>query len=143
MTLPFLVSIPHAGLSVPPELKGLCILKELDTIKDSDEGASEIYYPLRNEVTAFVTTDIARAIVDMNRKEDDWGKDGVIKTHTCWDVPIYSEPLPPESDISGFLIGRMQNAVQVFNSSFSIFSSMAIFYVLMMVQEKAKAAATA
>ncbi len=96
MTLPFLVSVPHAGLSIPPEVEGLCILEEQDIIEDSDEGASEIYYPLRNEVTAFVTTDIARAIVDMNRKEDNWGKDGVIKTHTCWDVPVYKEPLSEE-----------------------------------------------
>jgi N-formylglutamate deformylase len=93
MTFPFLVSVPHAGLRVPEEVEGLCILKEQDVIKDSDEGASEIYFPLRNETTAFVTTDIARAIVDMNRKEDDRGKDGVIKTHTCWDVPVYKEPL--------------------------------------------------
>jgi N-formylglutamate deformylase len=96
MTLPFLVSVPHAGLRVPPEVIGLCILKEQDIIKDSDEGASAIYYPLRNEVTGFVTTDIARAIVDMNRKENDWGSDGVVKTHTCWEVPVYNEPLSEE-----------------------------------------------
>jgi N-formylglutamate amidohydrolase len=41
-----------------------------------------------------VTTDIARAIIDMNRAEDDRRKDGVVKTHTCWDVSIYSESLP-------------------------------------------------
>lgn len=96
MTLPFLVSVPHAGLRVPSEIEGLCILKEEDIIKDGDEGASEIYYPLINEVTAFVFTDIARVIVDMNRKEDDRGKDGVVKTHTCWDIPVYKEPLSGE-----------------------------------------------
>lgn len=96
MTLPFLVSVPHAGWRVPPEVKGLCILKEEDIIKDSDEGAAEIYFPLKNEVTAFVSTDVARAIVDMNRKEDDRSKDGVVKTHTCWDVPVYREPLSEE-----------------------------------------------
>jgi formiminoglutamase len=42
-----------------------------------------------------VTTDIARAVVDMNRARDDFRRDGVIKTHTCWDVPVYREPLPP------------------------------------------------
>jgi N-formylglutamate deformylase len=93
MTLPFLVSVPHAGSRVPPEVENLCVLKEQDIIKDGDEGASEIYYPLRDQVIAFVTTDIARAIVDMNRREDDRGKDGVVKTHTCWNVPVYKEPL--------------------------------------------------
>ena len=80
MTLPFLVSVPHAGLSVPPEVEGLCILEEQDIIEDGDEGAAEIYYPLKDQVTAFVFTDIARAIVDMNRREDDRTKDGVVKT---------------------------------------------------------------
>ena len=96
MTLPFLVSVPHAGLRVPSQVEDLCILKEKDIIKDGDEGASEIYFPLKNEVTAFVTTDVARAIVDMNRKEDDRSKDGIVKTHTCWDVPVYKEPLAEE-----------------------------------------------
>jgi formiminoglutamase len=96
MTLPFLVSVPHAGLRVPSEVEGLCILEEQDIIKDGDEGASEIYYPLRDQVTLFVTTDVARAIVDMNRREDDRTKDGVVKTHTCWDVPVYKEPLSEE-----------------------------------------------
>lgn len=59
----------------------------------NDEGAAEIYLPLKNKVKVLVTTDVARAIVDMNRAEDDRRKDGVVKTHTCWDVPIYSEPL--------------------------------------------------
>lgn len=96
MTLPFLVSVPHAGLRVPSEVEDLCILKEQDIIKDSDEGAAEIYYPLRDQVAAFVSTDVARAIVDMNRKEDDRSKDGVVKTHTCWEVPVYKEPLSEE-----------------------------------------------
>ena len=96
MTLPFLVSVPHAGLGVPPEVEGLCVLKEQDIIKDGDEGAAEIYYPLKDRVTAFVTTNIARAVVDMNRREDDRTKDGLVKTHTCWDVPIYKEPLSEE-----------------------------------------------
>ena len=96
MTLPFLVSVPHAGLRVSQEVESLCILKEQDIIKDGDEGAAEIYFPLKKKVKVFVTTDIARAIVDMNRREDDRTKDGVVKTHTCWDVPVYKEPLSEE-----------------------------------------------
>jgi formiminoglutamase len=42
----------------------------------------------------FVTTPIARAIVDQNRAVDDRRADGVVKTHTCWNVPVYREPLP-------------------------------------------------
>jgi formiminoglutamase len=96
MTLPLLVSVPHAGLAIPPEAGPYCILTEEEIIRDGDEGAAAVYRPLEREVAAFVTTSIARAIVDMNRAEDDRRKDGVVKTHTCWDVPVYREPLPED-----------------------------------------------
>ncbi|MCG6964446.1 MAG: NHLP bacteriocin export ABC transporter permease/ATPase subunit [Acidobacteria bacterium] len=38
-----------------------------------------------------------------------------------------------------FTIGRIQNAVQIFGSGFPVISSMAIFYVLMLIQEQALA----
>ena len=93
MTLPLLISVPHAGVRVPPEVETLCILNEEEIIRDGDEGAGRIYHPLKERVEAFVTTDIARAIVDMNRAEKDRRKDGVVKTHTCWNVPVYGEAL--------------------------------------------------
>lgn len=96
MVLPFLLSVPHAGLTVPPEVKGICLLDRDAIENDGDGGAAEIYFPLKDHVKTLVTTDIARAIVDMNRAEDDRRKDGVVKTHTCWDVPVYSEPLSVE-----------------------------------------------
>jgi len=92
MKLPFLISVPHAGTIVPPEVEGFCILKEADVIEDGDKGASEIY-GIQKEVVAFATTEIARAIVDLNRREADRSADGVVKTHTIWNVPIYGKPL--------------------------------------------------
>ena len=89
MKLPILLSIPHAGWRIPEEVQDICLLTNKDILADGDAGAAEIYIPLKEKVEAFVTTDIARAIVDMNRAENDFWKDGVIKTHTCWDVPIY------------------------------------------------------
>lgn len=93
MTLPLLLSVPHAGLAVPPEAEPYCVLGEREIVEDGDEGAAEIY-DLESAVAAFHTTDIARAIVDMNRPEDDRRRDGVVKTHTCWNVPVWREPLP-------------------------------------------------
>ena len=93
MKLPVLISVPHAGLNVPPEVQSYCRLDTQQIIEDSDEGADEIY-DIASEVTAFITTDIARAVVDVNRALDDRRADGVIKTHTCWNVPIYNQPLP-------------------------------------------------
>ena len=95
MKLPILISVPHAGLSVPPEVESFCTLTESDIIADSDEGAAEIY-DLADHVESFITTDGARAIVDLNRAPDDIRTDGVVKTHTIWEVPIYNQALPQD-----------------------------------------------
>lgn len=94
MKLPLLLSVPHAGREVPEEMKRYCVLTPEQIVKDGDEGAGEIY-DLAGEVAAFVTTSVPRAILDMNRPEGDRRKDGIVKTHTCWNEPIY-EPTPPE-----------------------------------------------
>ena len=70
MRLPLLLSVLHAGLGVPPEAEAYCALTPEQIAEDGDEGAAEIY-DLHSVVTAFHTTDVARAIVDMNRSEDD------------------------------------------------------------------------
>ena len=92
MTLPLLVSVPHAGLRVPAEVEPLCALTPAEVADDGDGGADEIY-AFEKEVGAFVTTDVARAIVDMNRARDNRKADGVVKTHTCWDVEVWKRPL--------------------------------------------------
>ncbi|MDE0392667.1 MAG: N-formylglutamate amidohydrolase [Rhodospirillales bacterium] len=92
MSLPLLLSVPHAGLTVPLEAEPWCVLTEREIAEDGDEGAAEIY-DLESAVAAFQTTDVARAIVDLNRAEDDRRGDGVVKTHTCWNVPVYRAPL--------------------------------------------------
>lgn len=91
MKLPLLLSVPHAGLHVPSEVKDCCLLTRQQIIDDSDEGAEAIYWPLEGKVCAFQSTDVARAIVDLNRAESDRRRDGVIKTHTCWNVPVYRQ----------------------------------------------------
>ncbi|MGK7344847.1 MAG: N-formylglutamate amidohydrolase [Candidatus Nitrospinota bacterium M3_3B_026] len=101
MTLPLLISVPHAGLSIPAEAQGYASLSPEDIIADGDEGAGEVY-DIADEVAAYITTDVARAIVDPNRAEDDRGPDGVVKTHTCWGVPVYGDP-PPEDVIETLL----------------------------------------
>lgn len=96
MTLPLLISLPHGGLTVPARLKENCLLSDEQIIKDGDEFASTIYTPLQQQVAAYITTDIARAVLDMNRAEGDIRKDGIVKTHTCWEEPVWKEPLNEE-----------------------------------------------
>lgn len=95
MTLPLLISLPHAGTHVPEEVSSYCRLSRQEVVEDGDEGAAEIY-SIGSEVQEFVTTEVARAVVDMNRAEDDRRADGVVKTHTCWGVPVYREFPPVE-----------------------------------------------
>jgi N-formylglutamate amidohydrolase len=104
MTLPLLLSVPHAGLIIPPEVENICALSKKEIVEDGDERAAEIYLPLQKEVSALVTTVVARAILDMNRAEEDRSKDGVVKTHTCWDVPVYRGF--PSEEIIAILIER-------------------------------------
>lgn len=92
MTLPILLSVPHAGTDVPEALRPKCLLTHEQIVRDGDEGAREIY-ALSDHVRHFVTTDVARAVLDMNRAEGDLRRDGIVKTHTCWDEPIWSTPL--------------------------------------------------
>jgi formiminoglutamase len=99
--LPVLLSVPHAGLAVPDEVRSYCVLTPEQIAEDGDEGAREIY-GLEIEVEAFVTTDVARAIVDLNRAEDDRRPDGVVKTHTCFNVQVYGR-FPPDEVIETLL----------------------------------------
>ncbi len=101
MKLPLLLSVPHAGLRVPPEAEPYCILTAQEIAADGDVGAAAIY-ALASEAAAYCTTDIARAIIDLNRAEDDRHADGVVKTHTCWNVPVYRE-FPAEPVVEALL----------------------------------------
>ncbi|MBW7989144.1 MAG: N-formylglutamate amidohydrolase [Planctomycetes bacterium] len=103
MKLPLIISVPHAGLTVPEEARDYCALTPEQIIADSDEGAAEIY-DLKSEVTVHITTDVARAIVDMNRAEDDRGRDGIVKTHTCYNARVYHQSVP--EDVAEILLER-------------------------------------
>jgi len=98
-----LLSVPHAGLEVPPEAAPRCALTPEEIAADGDGGAAAIY-ALADEVVRFETSSVARAIVDLNRAEDDFRKDGVIKTHTCWDVPVWRSP--PDAALVAELLRR-------------------------------------
>jgi formiminoglutamase len=99
--LPVLLSVPHAGIEVPEEAEPYCVLTPAQIAEDGDEGAGRIY-AVEGEVEAFATTHVARAIVDLNRAEDDRRPDGVVKTHTVFNVPVY-DPFPPDGVVADLL----------------------------------------
>lgn len=100
--LPLLVSVPHAGLSVPPEAEPYRLLTPDQIAGDSDGQAGEIFGPLRGRARAFLAGEVARAMVDLNRAPDDLGPQGVVKKSTCWGAPVY-QPFPPEPVIASLL----------------------------------------
>jgi formiminoglutamase len=102
MKLPFFISVPHAGTLVTPEVQDFCLLNREEILADRDGGACSIYHGLEEHCAGFITSGIARVVVDLNRAPDHIGGDGVIKDHTSWQVPVYKK-FPDEKLIQSLL----------------------------------------
>ena len=104
--LPILLSIPHGGTRRPEELNGhLCITND-DLFDDSDPFVIELY-DLGNLVKRVIKTDIARAFVDLNRSLQDLppnNPDGLIKSYTCYQKPIYIGGKEPDESLRNLLV---------------------------------------
>lgn len=90
---PLLISIPHGGDEIPPEVEGKLDLDIHDLIEDSDAFTKTIYN-LQDVARQVVSAKILRAMVDPNRAPDDLppaNPDGVIKSHTCYGKKIYKD----------------------------------------------------
>jgi len=106
--LPILLSIPHGGTKNPEELDSCLCITERDLFDDSDPFVIELY-DLGNKVQRVVKTDIARAFVDLNRSLHDLppkNPDGLIKSMTCYEKPIYIKGQEPDKALSKLLIEK-------------------------------------
>jgi formiminoglutamase len=104
--LPLLLSIPHGGTRVPPELTGHIALSAADVYDDIDLFTPELY-DLRALALHTVIAGIARPFVDLNRAPDQLPPafpDGIIKSHTCFNVPVYLEGHAPDDALTRHLI---------------------------------------
>jgi len=104
--LPFLLSIPHGGTKKPPELEGRLSITDKDLFDDSDPFVIEIY-DLGDKVTGVIKADIARAFVDLNRSPEDLppqNTDGLIKSSTCYNKPIYKKGQEPDETLVNMLL---------------------------------------
>ncbi len=104
--LPILLSIPHGGTRKPAELEGHLSITDKDLFDDSDPFAVELY-DLGDKVERVIKTDIARAFVDLNRSLQDMppdNPDGLIKSKTCYDKPIYVHGLEPDDSLRTMLV---------------------------------------
>jgi len=96
--LPILISIPHGGQFIPDSMKDRIMLSSEDIFDDSDAFTRDIY-DIGNHAEYVFKTDIARAVIDLNRSLDECPPnypDGVIKSHTCYDKQIYIKGLAPD-----------------------------------------------
>lgn len=104
--LPVLLSIPHGGTRKPSELEGHLSITNKDLFDDSDPFVLELY-DLGDKVQRVIKTDIARAFVDLNRSLQDMppdNPDGLIKSKTCYDKPIYTNGKEPNDSLKTILI---------------------------------------
>ncbi len=105
---PILLSIPHGGKQIPAELSDRVCITPHDLFDDGDAFTADIY-DLGSETPCVVKTGIARAFVDLNRAPDDrppLNPDGVVKTATCLNRPIYIKGREPDDVLTERLLER-------------------------------------
>jgi N-formylglutamate deformylase len=108
MREPILVSIPHGGWKVAEEIKEVWALSEKDAFHDGDPLTARIF-DFQDRVTAQLTMEYYRAVVDLNRAPDDiapGNPDGVIKSHTCHNVEVYKPGCLPDDNLKLKLLDR-------------------------------------
>jgi formiminoglutamase len=108
MTLPILVSIPHGGWQVAEEIQHIWALSEKDALHDGDPFTARIY-DFSDRVRFQKVMEYYRAVVDLNRQPDDIAPanpDGVIKSHTCYNVEVYQPGMLPNESLKKTLLDR-------------------------------------
>lgn len=98
--LPIIVSVPHGGEVIAPEMSDLTLLSRRDIFSDGDPLTREIY-DFKNEAAYYFESTIARAAIDLNRSPNDLppiNHDGVIKSHTVTGKGVYRKNRMPNKD---------------------------------------------
>ena len=101
---PVLVSVPHYGTQPLPDItRGDYCEPRFETFAYgfADTFASDLYGDLHEHGATVLATPISRMFVDVNRRRDDFerhdgyvrSRNGVVRTHTMRDVPIFARPL--------------------------------------------------
>lgn len=105
--LPIAIVLPHAGLTVPPQLNGRIALSAAQIFNEADAW-TEALYDFRDRVLHWVVFPYARAIVDVNRPIDPAlvprPGDGVVKRRTSYGAPVFRPGQAPDAALENELI---------------------------------------
>jgi len=105
---PILVSVPHGGWKVAEEIADVWALSPRDALHDGDPFTARIY-DFADRVAAQLVMEYYRAVVDLNRRPDDIAPenpDGVVKSHTCYNVEVYRPGCLPDEELKATLLER-------------------------------------
>ena len=102
---PLLISVPHAGTLIPPEIKERMRPESL-FLPDTDWFVDKLYAWAPMEGAGFVTTPWSRYLIDLNRPPDDapmYDRPGssLVPLETFEGEPIYRPGAEPDSDETG------------------------------------------
>lgn len=106
--LPIIVSVPHGGEIIAPELADQTLLTKEDIFSDGDPLTRQLY-GFRDEVAYYYESPIARAAVDLNRPPDSVPPencDGVVKSYTVQGKPVYRKNRVPRNDTLRLLLNK-------------------------------------
>lgn len=98
MTLPLVLSIPHCGTDIPPDIAKDLALSPDQAVESEDVGTREIFGEM--PVLAALAARWSRLVVDLNRPCDDLGPKGVIARADYFGRPVFRpgfEPDPKET----------------------------------------------
>lgn len=107
-SLPVVISVPHGGEVVAPELIDRTLLTKEDIFSDGDPLTRQLYN-FRSEVAFLCETPIARATIDLNRPPTSVppeNLDGVVKSHTTFGKRIYCNNRIPRRDTLNLLLSK-------------------------------------
>ncbi len=107
-TLPIIVSVPHGGETIAPEMSDRTLLSRRDIFSDGDPLTREIYN-FRGAAAHYFETSIARAVIDLNRAPHDLppaNLDGVLKSQTVTGKGIYRKNRIPGKETRRLLLKK-------------------------------------
>jgi N-formylglutamate deformylase len=109
MPLPILVSIPHGGDQIPPEIADAFALTRYEWWVEDADAETRAIYDVGGLVECVIAADVARAVVDMSRPTDQHPPefpDGATKSHTCYGRPVWHPGSEPNAEARAGLLAR-------------------------------------